>query len=74
MNELNDDLSEHASKSLDDIEGEFDADITMGCGHDSPWVLAKRRQDWALLEPKNMADEHYRHVRDKISLRIRTLL
>ena len=74
MAELGYDLTRHASKSLDDIEGEFDAVVTMGCGDSCPWVPAKRREDWALPDPKHMDDEAYRAVRDEISARVKTLL
>lgn len=74
MGELDYDLSTHTSKSLDDIEGEFDAVITMGCGDNCPWVPAKLREDWALSDPKNMDDEDYRAVRDDISRRVKQLL
>lgn len=74
MAELNYDLGTHASKSLAEIEGEFDAVITMGCGDNCPWVPAKLRQDWGLPDPKNMDDENYRAVRDEISSRVKNLL
>ncbi|HZX75613.1 arsenate reductase ArsC [Lysobacter sp.] len=74
MEEVGYDLTAHASKSLDQIEGEFDAVITMGCGDDCPWVPARRREDWALPDPKHMDDEQYRAVRDEISARVRALL
>lgn len=74
MAELGYDLSAHASKSLDDIDGEFDAVVTMGCGDSCPWVPAKRREDWGLPDPRDMDDEGYRAVRDEISSRVKTLL
>jgi arsenate reductase len=75
MAELGYDLSTHGSKSLDEIEGiDFDAVITMGCGDSCPWVPARRREDWALPDPKHMEDEAYRTVRDDISARVRRLL
>ena len=74
MGELGYDLSSHASKSLDDIEGEFDAVVTMGCGDSCPWVPAKRREDWALPDPRDLDDAGYRAVRDEISARVRALL
>ena len=74
MAELGYDLSSHASKALEEIEGEFDAVITMGCGDNCPWVPAKRREDWGLPDPRHMDDEGYRAVRDEISARVRTLL
>ena len=68
------DLAAHASKSLDEVTGEFDAVVTMGCGDDCPWVPAKRREDWALPDPKHMDDDGYRAVRDEIEARVRALL
>lgn len=74
MHELGYDLSTHASKSLDDVDGEFDAVVTMGCGDNCPWVPAKRREDWALPDPKDLEDDGYRAVRDEISRRVQALL
>ena len=68
------DLAAHGSKSLDQVSGEFDAVVTMGCGDDCPWVPAKRREDWALPDPKHMDDDGYRAVRDEIESRVRALL
>jgi protein-tyrosine-phosphatase len=74
MAELGYDLTTHASKSLDEVDGQFDAVITMGCGDACPWVPAKRREDWALADPKQMDDDAYRAVRDDIAHRVRALL
>ncbi|MBL0028465.1 MAG: arsenate reductase ArsC [Rhodanobacteraceae bacterium] len=69
------DLSTHASKSLDEIgDGEWDAVITMGCGDNCPWVPAKRRDDWSLPDPKHMAPDDYRAVRDEIERRVIALI
>lgn len=74
MAELGYDLSAHASKSLDEVDGEFDAVITMGCGDRCPWIPARRREDWALPDPRDMDDEGYRAVRDEIGRRVQQLL
>ena len=74
MAELGYDLSAHASKSLEEIDGEFDAVVTMGCGDACPWIPAKRTVDWQLPDPRDMDDEGYRKVRDEISTRVRALL
>ena len=74
MEELGYDLNAHVSKSLDDIDGEFDAVVTMGCGDACPWVPAKRREDWALPDPRDMDDAGYRAVRDDIDARVQALL
>ena len=72
MAELGYDLAMHASKSLADITGEFDAVVTMGCGDSCPW--AQRREDWALPDPKQLEGDAYRAVRDDIRERVRALL
>lgn len=74
MAELGYDLTRHDSKSLDQVEGEFDAVITMGCGDNCPWIPAKRREDWGLPDPKHMDDAEYRVVREEISARVKALL
>lgn len=75
MSELGYDLAAHVSKSLDDIAGiTFDAVVTMGCGDTCPWVPAKRREDWALPDPRHMDDEGYRAIRDDIANRVKALL
>ena len=74
MQEVGYDLTSHASKSLDDVAGEFDAVVTMGCGDSCPWVPAKRRVDWNLPDPKDMTDDDYRTVRDDICARVKALV
>lgn len=68
------DLRTHASKSLDEIHGEFDAVVTMGCGDSCPWVPARIREDWNLEDPKHLDDDGYRKVRDDIERRVQALL
>lgn len=67
-------LGAHTSKSLQDVSGEFDAVVTMGCGDACPWVPAKQRVDWALADPRDMDDAGYRAVRDDIEARVIALL
>lgn len=74
MAELGYDLSGHRSKSLDDIEGEFDAVVTMGCGDRCPWIPARIREDWALPDPRDLDEAGYRAVRDTIHARVSGLL
>ena len=68
------DLTTHQSKSLDQATGEFDAVITMGCGDNCPWIPARRREDWALPDPRDMDDDGYRAVRDEIGARVKALV
>lgn len=75
MRELGYDLATHASKSLADVpDVEYDAAVTMGCGDACPLVRAKRREDWAIPDPKHLPPEEFRKVRDLIGERVRALL
>src|SRR5436853_5927672 len=71
MKEIGYDLSTHRSKSLSEIPNiEFDFVATMGCGDACPFVRAKRREDWAIPDPKDMPPEEFRAVRDLIETRV----
>ncbi len=75
MRELGYDLSTHGSKSLDELPNvEFDFVATMGCGDKCPFILARKRTDWALPDPKHMAPEEYRAVRSQIREQVRIML
>jgi protein-tyrosine-phosphatase len=74
MAELGYDLSTHRSKPISELEGRFDAVITMGCGEDCPWIEAGLREDWALPDPKHLDDAGYRAVRDEIGRRVKALI
>ena len=75
MAELGYDLSRHKSKGLEDIpQVEYDVVVGMGCGDTCPWVRSRRREDWAIPDPKQMSLEQMREVRGLIADNIRILL
>jgi arsenate reductase len=75
MNEIGYDLTEHDSKSLDEIpDVTYDAVITMGCGDACPWVPARYREDWAIPDPRDMNVDDFRKVRDEIESKVKALL
>jgi arsenate reductase (thioredoxin) len=75
MQELGYDLTKHASKGLDDFNGqEMDVAVTMGCGDECPLVLARERVDWKIPDPREMTPEQFREVRDLIESKVRELL
>ena len=75
MKEVGYDLTTHRSKGLDEFNGtEFDAAVTMGCGDECPLVLAKRRVDWQIPDPKDMTPEQFRGVRNLIEARVKELI
>lgn len=75
MREKHYDLTTHRSKSLQEVPQEqYDAVVTMGCGDACPWIPAKRREDWALEDPKNLPPQEFRRVRDDIEQRVVALI
>jgi arsenate reductase (thioredoxin) len=76
MNELGYDLSDHASKSLDEVRSHapFDVVVTMGCGDACPWMPSKIFVDWQIPDPRNMEPAEFREVRDLIKEKVSSLL
>jgi arsenate reductase (thioredoxin) len=75
MRELEYDLTSHASKGLDEFNGTpVDVAVTMGCGDECPLVIADRRVDWQIPDPREMSPGEFRGVRDLIEMKVRELL
>ncbi len=75
MREVGYDLTKHSSKSLDEFNGrKITVAVTMGCGDECPLVLAERREEWQIPDPKEMPPEQYRQVRDLIEQKVKDLL
>jgi len=75
MREIGYDLGSHRSKGLPALpDVEFDVVVTMGCGDECPVVRARRREDWAIPDPKQLPPDEFRAVRDLIEKKVRSLL
>jgi len=75
MKEIGYDLSTHTSKSLQEIPpGPYEYVVTMGCGDECPWIPAKEHIDWDIPDPKHMAPDEFRKVRDLIEEKVKKLL
>jgi protein-tyrosine-phosphatase len=75
MRELGYDLAKHTSKSLNEIpDAEYDFVATMGCGDECPFIRAKRREDWAIPDPKHLDADEFRKVRDLIESKVKAML
>jgi protein-tyrosine-phosphatase len=76
MKELGYDLSQHHSKSLDEVKEQspFDAVVTMGCGDACPWMPAKKFVDWQVPDPKHMERDAFNEVRNGIEEKVKDLL
>ncbi len=75
MKELDYDLSQHNSKSLEEVKAyaPFDVVVTMSCGDACPWMPAKKFIDWQIPDPRNMNEEDFRKVRDLIAEKVKAL-
>lgn len=76
MKELGYDLSQHDSKSLEEVKkyAPFDVVVTMGCGDACPWMPAKKFVDWQIPDPKNMESAEFNTVREFIKNNVQALL
>jgi len=75
MEELGYELTTHTSKGLEAFNGmAVDVAVTMGCGDECPLVLAARREDWQIPDPRAMSPEEFRGVRDLIRRKVVELL
>jgi len=46
----------------------------MGCGDECPLVLAKRRLEWQIPDPRDMPPGRFRDVRDWIEAKVKELV
>ncbi|HEU4633784.1 MAG TPA: arsenate reductase ArsC [Flavisolibacter sp.] len=76
MGELGYDLTNHRSKSLEEVKdfAPFDVVVTMGCGDACPWMPAKKFIDWQIPDPRNMNNEDFRKTRDSIEQKVKALI
>ena len=69
------DLSPQRSKGLTELPPlHWDYVVTMGCGDECPFLPATHRLDWDLPDPKNLEDDAFRGVRDRIEALVRDLI
>jgi protein-tyrosine-phosphatase len=75
MKEVGYDLTTHTSKGLDGFNGkEVEVAVTMGCGDECPLVVANRRVDWQIPDPRDMTPDQFREVRNLIEAKVKELL
>jgi protein-tyrosine-phosphatase len=76
MKEIGYDLTQHHSKSLNQVKqfAPFDVVVTMGCGDACPWMPAKKFIDWEIPDPKDMDQNNFRMVRDMIKTKVNDLV
>jgi len=75
MQEIGIDLS-HArpQKLTEELASDAQLLITMGCGDKCPYVPGLRRDDWPLRDPKGLAAQEVRAIRDEVKSHVQGLL
>jgi protein-tyrosine-phosphatase len=69
------DISEEVPRPwTDEVLGDADVVVTMGCGDACPVLHGKRYLDWELDDPSGRPIEEVRMIRDEIESRVRGLL
>jgi len=75
MREIGYDLTKHYSRSLREIpDVEYDFVATMGCNDECPFVRARRHEDWAIPDPKELSLEQFRETRNLIERKVIDIL
>ncbi|MBV9934349.1 MAG: arsenate reductase ArsC [Actinobacteria bacterium] len=75
MREVGIDITaEQPKRWTEEMFGEADVVVTMGCGDTCPYVPGKRYEDWPLADPAGQGIEAVRPIRDEIEKRVRNLL
>jgi arsenate reductase len=74
MAELGIDISAQSPRSLDEVTGEFDAVVTMGCADACPRIPARLREDWPVKDPEGRSDQAYLDIRNDVRQRVQTLI
>ncbi|MEX2323939.1 MAG: arsenate reductase ArsC [Acidimicrobiia bacterium] len=75
MLEVGIDMSEtKPAKWTDDVIGDADVVVTMGCGDECPYFPGVVYRDWELDDPSGLPLEDIRPLRDEIKERVKALL
>lgn len=75
MNEVGIDISTYQpQKFTDELLGQVDVVVTMGCGDTCPYIPGKTYLDWPLDDPKGKSVDDVRRIRDEIRSRVEDLL
>lgn len=74
MEEAGVDMSDHRPKLLNEIPGEVDILITMGCNVVCPFIPNSHSEDWGLDDPSGGPIAGYRETRDLIKEKVENLI
>ena len=61
-------------KLTEELAGEAQLLVTMGCGDKCPYIPGLRRDDWPLRDPKGLPAGEVRAIRDEVKQRVQSLI
>ncbi len=71
MSLLNYDISQHRSKSVDELPQQpYDYVVGMGCGDACPVVPSKEHLEWDIPDPRNFEGDDFLKIRDAVEERV----
>ena len=62
MRKIGHNISDHSSKSVNEIKEEIDILISMGCGDSCPQLSVEKRLEWDIPDPKKMKEDEFMEV------------
>ncbi len=74
MEDIGIDMSHAKSKLIEEIPGEFDILITMGCGVECPYIPTQYLADWGLEDPSGQGKAAFEKTRDIIKKKVLDLI
>ena len=74
MGKMGHNISDHSSKSVNEIKEEIDILISMGCGDSCPQLSAKKRLEWDIPDPKKMKEDEFVEVIKLIDKKVKKFI
>mgnify|MGYP001210979360 FL=1 len=74
MGKIGHNISDHSSKSVNEIKEEIDILISMGCGDSCPQLSAKKRLEWDIPDPKKMKEDEFMEVIKLIDKKVKKFI
>ena len=74
MGKIGHSISDHSSKSVNEIKEEIDILISMGCGDSCPQLSAKKRLEWDIPDPKKMKEDEFMEVIKLIDKKVKKFI
>jgi len=74
MGKIGHNISDHSSKSVNEIKEEIDILISMGCGDSCPQLSAKKRLEWDIPDPKKMKEDDFMEVIKLIDKKVKKFI